>query len=458
MRSTWSPARWHELSGLISSPLHAERKASDLARGEWVLEDVCLGYQLPVPPLPGFDRNSILAQADARTRQLMWPLPWRDQFAEYGPGFVRLDSQSKQHFLTGMLNASVSNWPMRSCEWHDATAIVTELTMDNLFHALIHAVPTLELYRKLLPTLRGGTVHFVPHFTQYWPREVNATRCAFNRSVGWQVLVRSLLGQVDEPEWQAVAARAGALTELGKCNCYRRMYGGHTAFMPPPYMEGEAVHRRVAAFGDALAISSAVARGAIVQRRIIFQLRRSGTRQLVNEEALRAAVAGNAILAGVVQFSVFESLPIREQHALVSMSTALAGVHGMGLAWTMLLPHSAVGQSSCLEITGEWAKFGRSDYYSLSQANNVHYIRLAQPNWPGCLQVHRPNYRSCGNITANIADFVQVLTYMVRRFDQRDRGGGCVRHPSKVELKFLGGIPRCQTMEKAIARSSHISG
>ena len=112
-------------------------------------------------------------------------------------------------------------------------------------------------------------------------------------------------------------------------------------------------------------------------------------------------------------------------------------MHGMGLAWTMLLPQSATGRTSCLEIVGEWSKFGRLDYYSLSITNDVHFIRLVQPNWPGCLMFleacgspgkkARCNYRSCGNVTANVDDVMQVLHYMVQRFDRPGQAGGCVK-------------------------------
>lgn len=58
-------------------------------------------------------------------------------------------------------------------------------------------------------------------------------------------------------------------------------------------------------------------------------------------------------------------------------------MHGMGLAWTMLLASEAGGKSSCLEITGQWKLSNRLkkrqwklsnrlDYYSLSRANGVH--------------------------------------------------------------------------------------
>ena len=453
VRSTWRPQSWLELSRIMPGPRATERKHIDLVRGEWMLENVCLGH-VARPGVSG-SRCSILAQADARTRHLLWPVPWPDMYAEYGPGFMRLDSQTKQHYLTEMINASMAEWPLHHCQWHESTtAVLTELTMDNLFHALLHAVPSFEMFTKLRPTIRADTnIHLVPHFTQYWPTcASNVTRCSFERAVGLQVLIRSL--GVSEADWPEVAARAWALSETGQCNCYGRIYGGHSAFMPPPWMNGAELVRRVAAFGQALAVSFGGGKARTVERRLIFQLRRSGTRQIVNEDELRSAVKANAALASVVQFSVFESLPVKDQHALVSSSMGLAGMHGMGLAWTMLLPQSATGRTSCLEIIGEWSKFARLDYYSLSITNDVHFIRLMQPNWPGCLMFleacgspgkkARCNYRSCGNVTANVYDVVQVLHYMVQRFDRPGQAGGCVKVGG--QSRQIGGHD-CKTLD-----------
>ena len=442
VRSTWSKVHWYSMSRLTS--VLADRKRVQLTRGEWMLEDVCLGYGYTKSD----DRNArerfnILAQADGRSRQLLWPIPWPDVYAEYDPGFIRLDSQTAGHYISALVNITSPNSPLSRCTWHEATsAFVGEMTMDNLYHALIHAVPTRELYARLTPLLQTGTLHLLPHYTQYWP-------AAFNVSVGWQILVRSL--GTNHKDWDSVAALAQRLTAPGGCNCYRRMYGGHSAFMPPPYMNGAALLSRVAAFTRALAKSAGV---EAVKRRVLFQLRRNGIRQIVNEDEVRAAVAGDSTLAATVYFAVMEHLPVMEQHALVSSSTALAGMHGMGLAWTMLLSSSAIGRSSCLEITGEWAKFNRADYVSLSLANNVHYVRVIQKNWPGCFACKRCNYRNCGNVTANATQLVEALHYMVRRFDHPGEGGGCARHPSSYPLQRFGLIQRlrikCPTIEALV--------
>ena len=58
----------------------------------------------------------------------------------------------------------------------------------------------------------------------------------------------------------------------------------------------------------------------------------------------------------------------------------------------------------------------------MSVANGVHFIRLKQPNAPECgplcTQGRFCNYRTCGNVTVNIADVAAKLKLMVSRMDK----------------------------------------
>jgi hypothetical protein len=344
----------------------------------------------------------MLAQAHGPTRQLLWPTPWQDLYLEYTPGYQRLDSETSDHWLTNLVNVSQS----AQCTWHDTTtAFVTMTTMDNLYHALIHFVPTREFFMRQQPALRGRPVHLLPHYVQYWPGSIA-------RTVGWQMLVLSL--GMSTSEWPAIAELAQTLTNKGACNCYRRMFGGHAEYMPPPYMKPA---RRMADFRGALADSLHTQPPA---RRLLFQVRRNGIRQIVNEVELRAGVEADPLLREVVHFAVMETLPVTQQYALVSSARSLAGVHGMGLAWTALLPSDESSTSSCLEIVGTWRQFSRIDYDSLSRANGVHFMRLSQPNAPECGELCRGrwcSYRTCGNITANVTQVSARLRAMVARMD-----------------------------------------
>ena len=70
-----------------------------MSRGEWMHDHVCLGYSNRQPQRQS-DRWNVLAQTHPTTRQLLWPLPWQDLYAEYTPGFLRLDSETEDHWLT----------------------------------------------------------------------------------------------------------------------------------------------------------------------------------------------------------------------------------------------------------------------------------------------------------------------------------------------------------------------
>ena len=116
-----------------------------------------------------------------------------------------------------------------------------------------------------------------------------------------------------------------------------------------------------------------------------------------------------------------EDVPVMRQYQLVSTSRALAGMHGMGLAWSMLLASDAGGKASCLEILGEWAKFSRLDYVSMSHANDVMYLKVNMPNAPECVHCHRCSYRTCGNVTANVTKLIDRLRFQVSLWSkQRD--------------------------------------
>ena len=314
---------------------------------------------------------------------------------------MRFDSDRVGHWLTPLTNLTSS--PLRQCTWHnETTAFITEMTMDNLFHALIHALPTREYFFRVLRKYNSRTMHLVPHYTQYWPP-------SFARSVGWQILARSL--GVSAAEWPIAAVRAQMFAVSG-CHCYQQIYGGHSAWMPPPFMQPK---RRVIDFRSAL-VSSVI--GLTAVRRIVFIERRNGVRQIVNQPELRSAVEGDATLGDAVRFVVLEDLPVLQQYRLIGSSRSLAGVHGQGLAWTMLLASDAGGGgSSCLEIVGNWRAFQRKDYHSNSVANGVQYIRLVQPNAPECDAkiCQRCTYRTCGNVTVHVPTVLRTLHTMLRK-------------------------------------------
>ena len=411
VRSRWTRGEW--VDHVPTAWQRAEQRGA-LLRGEWVHDDVCLAYRHNDNPKIEVDRFNMIVQAQSSSRRLLYPLSWKDFYTEYDPAYSRLDHDLwPAHSLT-----SWTTWRFGShqtpepsnCTWHeDTTAFVAMSTMDNLYHALIHAVPIRESFKERLSSHNSKAVHVLPHYLMYWPRN--------GSYIGWQILMRGL--GVTDAEWPLVKERARKLTMPHRCNCYKRMHFGHPSFMPPPFSPvGESI-QRVTAFRQAIAASLG---GPPLEpkRRILFQLRKrgeKGSRQISNVDEFQAAIEADPVLGSRVRFAVMEALPVMEQYALISQSYALAGVHGMGLAWTMLLPSDARGASSCLEILGMWPSFQRNDYYQLSKANGVYYLRMQQRSSRECI-CYGCHYRVCGNVTVNATEVAPVLKYMVRRWEE----------------------------------------
>ena len=408
VRSKWTRLQWVAMPRLATS----ETRQPQLLRGEWALEDACIAYrpnEMQGPHRPVTDRFAMLIQAHVAHQQLLWPQPWPDIFTEYAPGYTRLDMGANPgHTLPAWTTTKWMNREMPrpdQCDWHNSTtAFLTQLTMDNLYHAFIHAVPTREYHAKLMPHLRGKPLHILPHWMFYWPPEGIPY-------IGWQMIARSL--GVRDDEWPFTEKLANKQHAARACRCYRRIYGGHSSYMPPPHTPVGESRTRVAAFRQG--ISGSLGRPILPQPQILFQLRR-GSRQIVNEAELRAAIEADAIVGKSVRFAVMEHLRVMDQYELVQSSMALAGVHGMGLAWTMLLNSTAGGTRTCLEILGQWPSFNRLDYYMLSQANGVYYLRLQQRSSPECV-CKGCHYRACGNVTANATEILPVLQLMVKRWE-----------------------------------------
>ena len=429
IRSRWSrQSAWVEWEPPSPGTL---RRRSDLQHGEWVLDDACIAYT-PNPsyttvlksstPWFAVDRFALLAQGHAASQQVLYPLPWPDIYAEYDPGYTRLDSERTGHVLPAWTSPRFggARAPRADCIWHnETTTFLGEMSMDNLFHSFIHAIPTREYYARVQHSRGAKSPELLrlPHYLMYWPSLADSKASSAGGEpravpyVGWQILARSL--GVGAAEWLAASLRMRQLSNSTACNCYRRVHGGHTSFMPPPFSPVREAVARVGAFRNAIAatVSPPIRR----QQRILFQLRHSGARHIVNELEFRSAIEADPVLGQRVHFAVMEDLPVMEQYALIQSSTSLAGVHGMGLAWTMLLPADSLGASSCLEITGMWPSFHRHDYYMLSKANDVYYLRIQQLASPECI-CYGCHYRMCGNITANATEVAPVLRWMVQRF------------------------------------------
>lgn len=391
-RGTWAPYSDMQRAGVVAE--------YNLTRGEWILPHACL--------IRGPAHAAALVQAHPITHELLWPLPWPESFVEYGWRFTDIDrglwrgaADTPTSFV---FNASLLRRPPNPCVFSNRTAFVTEAALDgNLFHLFIHAVPTFEFYSRLA---FGRPPELLPHYLFHWTKSPTTT--------AWPLLAASLrsldgMGSAGMPH---TLQRAAQLLEPGTCSCFRRVVGGHAAFAPhtrPDPAQAIRVSRFRRAILAGLGLHDPSAHPAPPQPpRILFVLRKGSSRVIVNEDALRSAIALDDALAKHVDFIHFEGMSLVEQVRHIISSRALVGMHGQAMAWAMMLPTEDGRHCATVEIIGDWKSFQRDDYIRMSHVNGARYTLLRQPNDPnqprrGC------QFRDCGNVTVIPSQVVGVL-------------------------------------------------
>lgn len=337
VRSTLTAPRWVPFPEhlLASSPA---LPSSALPNGMWSRRDVCIGYDEPrSPPYaidPGqsgggrsqsgggrsqsggggaasfADRRAVLLQAAARDGSaqrplLLWPLRWPRHYTDgsalpFHSSYDRQElsfrdvARAHARLLDGSTTRSASPHGVALLgsllgrpTWHRRVAVFVEVTLDNIFHLLFHALPL----REDVLLLRGKSargeeeaakreeakgeeakreeggghgrgsaggphvqpVELLPRYTVLWP---GASRT--RDWVGWTLLSRILsatLGQLPPPE-----ERTKDL--LATLNCYPIGIGGHSAFWP--------------LVGNASQLRAAQPRLAMLRRALWRSLQRQG--------------------------------------------------------------------------------------------------------------------------------------------------------------------------------------
>jgi capsular polysaccharide biosynthesis protein len=153
--------------------------------------------------------------------------------------------------------------------------------------------------------------------------------------------------------------------------------------------------------------------------RILFVLRRE-SRVIVNEAALQAAVTAEAGLEDVIQFVRMEDVgPLVAQIALIARASAIAGMHGQGLALVPLLP---AHERPCALLELRSKRMGRQathagfDLMRWAMMSGVRYFVLKhQPDTAPCLE---EDFRLCGNVTVNVPEVVEALHKMRRHIHE----------------------------------------
>ena len=204
--------------------------------------------------------------------------------------------------------------------WHppDRVGLVVDISMDNLWHVLFHALPTRELV--LEQGLELSSIDFLPRYTTFWP--VANARDVFDAQgrlisgyhterlkpvlqwPGWELVMRSLIGGRTDVHWPELAARTQELIVPRRWNCYRRLTGGHVGWWPG--IKGRDLSELLAARSSVLSFRSVVLTnvGALErppELRVVFELR-TGSRCLVNQDDLMLNVSADPSLSSHVRF------------------------------------------------------------------------------------------------------------------------------------------------------------
>ena len=141
---------------------------------EWELRNACVAY------VSGSSRHrhyTLLADASSG---VLRPLAFPGHFEE-GTTKLRPERALPASITSALFASSLPR------VWHGDDALVVDMSFDNVWHTLFHAIPTRQsiLRRGLSP----ARMTLLPRYINQWPASPNVSHWS-----GWEVLVRSLLG------------------------------------------------------------------------------------------------------------------------------------------------------------------------------------------------------------------------------------------------------------------------
>lgn len=386
---------WANASGTLRCSGSSEPR---LHAGEYFRRDACLATRRTVNTgvgVPYMATSQTLWQGRPGSAKPLWPMHW-PQIKGEGLAFEppNLDP------------AGFSP----SCTWHKGrVGFIGAFSADNLYHIMHHAIPASAFLESVLPSVADRAAVDPLPYAWFWP-----AKKALYQMWAWRLFVAGL-GLPESVD--ALVLRSHLLIGNTSCNCYRRVYGGHSQLfgrVAEPTLFGNASlqQAQLVRFRTTIGVSFGVARQNPAAR-LVFLLR-SGNRVIVNEKAFQADVANDSRLSSVVSFTRMEEMPLAAQAALIYDARAIAGVHGQGLTWTAFLPAADDRPCACLEIHPEGcSRSCKSDYRDLSAMNKVQYNRLVQPLANNCNAKYSANWRMCGNVTVDSEQVRDKLAQMV---------------------------------------------
>ena len=382
----------------------------------------------------------LLAHAVPGTQLVTRPVRVSEQWLEIG-------ERGLWHSVDQSPSPAVQRARIRSRKliWHDrAAGYLAPLSMDNLWHALWHVVPSAEHFERFLQAVPGvdpSHVDLIPHFTYYWPLhfppgaerlQEPRLRDGHQRSApgpgnnfrpvlrplstwaSWRLLLLALLPKDAHDD---SARRSQALVAPpGAFHCYRLLIGGHAGFWPS--LRNDTAEQsarsctRFARVRRSILLNAgltSVAAAQVGSAQVIFMRRVSSTRVIENEAELMHAVRSSDRLAAAVRFVVPEDLTLLEQLRLVVGASAIVGVHGQNLVWAaMLSEHTSTGgarlRCALLELLPSQMTRVRTtsllDYFKLAHLAGCTYAAMQQDDTEAC---HSSYFRTCGNMTVSVA-------------------------------------------------------
>ena len=318
--------------------------------GEWAMQDGCV-----VRDPSG--HTAVLQRSKTRL------LPRRQLFfTEFGLKWVVLNISMD----TDSLQCSQVATPKTAF-------LFTSTQIGDVFHSMHHAIPAADWFVR--SGLAGGSFEDVVLIDQMLFPWLNGRVPASPLDLtgysgpvwrGFHLLLLSLGFTQSDHE------AAASLTRFRPhgCWCFSAVVGGATAFHPAQLHNKAMMQRfRERVSGSLFVLLTAPS----PQQRILF-INRSLTRRVENYgEVSRSVVRSGAFR---VMYVAMETLTLREQARLVATSRVLAGVHGNGLGWTMMLPTSQ-HQCALLEVYPTGSRV--HDYMDWSIINNVAYYALDMP-------------------------------------------------------------------------------
>lgn len=155
---------------------------------EFELSDGCVAYKDWQPSL----RRVILRQANLSLRSGWQQVPFLGEIHE-GSKFAF--EKKRRDDIRPEDAESVAGRRAYTHTWHppERVGLVVEISMDNLWHVLFHAIPVRQLF--LRRKLHLASVDFLPRYTQNWPDDQSlalqdSSLRPVQQWVGWEMLMR----------------------------------------------------------------------------------------------------------------------------------------------------------------------------------------------------------------------------------------------------------------------------